>query len=92
MAYDRKTSINRDFVIEKGIPLPDPGNKKTRNAYPFPEMEVGDSFIICNSYTRLNMQVSLSAARSWKAAAGHEDWEFAARKTDDGKVRIWRTK
>lgn len=61
-----------DVKIEKGIPL---ANKwKGRNAYPWDQMEVGDSFFVAGkakpTYTRADKRFTL--------------------RTVDGGVRVWR--
>jgi hypothetical protein len=81
-----------NFVIDKGIPLwEDKSNKNKNNKYPFPDMEIGDSFIFSEIYSRELMNRSLSTARTW-ATYRKNGWKFEARKTDDDKIRIWRVK
>ncbi len=84
------------FIIEKGIPVPPEEtlgkySRVKQESYPFGEMEVGDSFIIADVYSRDAMQKKGNAARNWSNNGGHNA-KFALRKTEDNKVRIWRIK
>ena len=85
---DQKSGIYESYKIEKDIPL----QKQIRfTKYPFREMEVGDSFIISDNYSRYEMTLKSNAARNWANMSGL-DYKFALRRTEDGKIRIWRTK
>ena len=68
------------FTIEKNIPTPHKvGNAK----YPFPDMEIGDSFSVAR-----DMELRIRAAsRLW---GKHHDAKFITRKNGDG-FRVWRT-
>lgn len=81
-----------EFIIEKGIPLI---KRKGNYKYPFREMEIGDSFIASNNYSRELMSRISNAARNWvhsKYAKGCEERKYAVRKVDGNKIRVWRIK
>jgi len=70
-----------NFVIEKNVPIPPPGQTK----YPWAEMEVGDSFL-----------VPADKGNSAKTAASHfirrnPGKKFLSRAEGD-ELRIWRVK
>lgn len=68
------------YTIEKDIPLPE--HRGRPNKYPFPDMDVGDSFAV-----PLDEVSSVrNAAYAW---AFRHDWKLAVRKTDEG-ARCWR--
>lgn len=70
------------YVVEKGVPMPNFGRKP---AYPFAQMEAGDSFrIVADERNRV------ASAASWWSKR-HSGVRFALRKDGDG-VRVWRTK
>jgi murein tripeptide amidase MpaA len=52
-------------------------------------MEVGDSFVICHTYSRDLMSKFGTAARNWANRRGN-GWKFALRKVEEG-IRVWRT-
>ena len=68
--------------IEKSIPIP--RAHATRKEYPFPQMEIGDSFVV-----PIDRRVAVGVAcHSYKKKHGKQ---FTTRKTEDGKfVRVWR--
>ena len=76
---------NGEFKIEKGVPVskPQTGVKKGTTKYPFPEMEVGDSFFVNHSLERM-----CNAANKWKHAT-NSTFKFTTRKVAGG-VRVWR--
>ena len=77
--------------IEKGIPTPEtyPGfgrryETKAGGEYPFPQMEIGDSFVVPADRGKA---ATVACARQ-KRKHGKQ---FATRKTEDGEfVRVWR--
>jgi len=74
-----------DFVIEKGIPIPERrrGNLGgASNRYPFGQMEVGDSFFCPGASSSVEAAANLYGKRS--------DRKFSARYVEGG-TRIWRT-
>lgn len=78
-----------NLKIEKGIPLPVMYKGKPR-LYPFPDMEVGDSFeVVFDHLTNASPASARNAAQTYKR--NHPGWDYAARKTGVGVVRIWRT-
>jgi hypothetical protein len=66
------------FKIEKGIPAP-----KSRAAYPFADMEVGDSFFIPGMKT----SAEISSAISYRRLRHGEKYRSQA---VDGGLRVWR--
>ena len=68
------------FVIEKNVPFT---GLVRFTRYPFPEMEVGDSF-----------ECPASEAKRARAAAigygARHNMKFSARKQADGSYRLWR--
>jgi hypothetical protein len=74
-----------NYKIEKGIESP-----KVKNAkYPFSKMEVGDSVVMAEIYTRALAQKYFTAAKNYGTRWNKK---FSAKKTEDGKLRIWRIK
>jgi len=73
------------FKIEKNINIP---TKRKCTKYPFPDMDVGDSFI-AGEYSRILMSKYSNAARNW-AKSSDSNWKFTVRKIGD-TIRIWRT-
>lgn len=68
--------------IEKNIPIP--RSHAEGGKYPFPQMEIGDSFVVPADRGRA---ATVACARQ-KRKHGKQ---FATRKTEDGKfVRVWR--
>jgi hypothetical protein len=77
------------YKIEKNVPLRTYINRE--NAYPFKDMEPGDSFSVPESslrVKRVNMSL-LACAKSWAKNNG-KPWKFVTRNTGDGNIRIWR--
>jgi hypothetical protein len=73
------------FTIEKGIEKP----KGKRAKYPFSKMEIGDIVIMAEVYSRQLAQKYFTAAKNYGTRWGKK---FSAKKTEDGKLRIWRIK
>ena len=71
--------------IEKNVPLPAGGRRSGDSMYPFPKMEVGDSFKIDERVIRRTR----NAAYLFGSRRG---WRFCCRKLDDNSYRIWRIK
>lgn len=67
-----------EYVIDHDVPLTKPRHGK--QVYPFPDMEVGDSF-------ETDMASVSSAATNW---GKNNNAVFTVRKLDDGKYRCWR--
>lgn len=70
------------YTIEKNIPAPD-----SRSKYPFPQMEVGDSFFVPGNEivgSRVSVAMNYYKKKNPKKS-------FISRKSADG-MRIWRTK
>lgn len=71
------------YAIEKNVPVPPRNaaiNEKARK-YPFPSMEVGDSFTTEDTKVR-------GAAYQWGTVNGGK--KFSVRKQGDGSFRVWR--
>lgn len=68
------------ITIDKNVPLPD--DLMRRVEYPFPDMEVGDSFVVAATHTKLYSAASYYGKRHKK--------KFKCR-NDDDKIRCWRT-
>lgn len=69
------------FEIEKDIPTP---KHRARQAYPFKQMEVGDSFFIPSESDSFHAKAVASLASKRFAPK-----RFVSRKVDGGR-RIWR--
>ncbi len=70
------------FTIEKGVPLSD-ARKTTRLKYPFPDMEIGDSFCVPGDRRNtLSVAASLYGKRN--------GLKFTVSCQGDGRVRCWR--
>ena len=70
------------YSIEKNIPVPE-----GRSKYPFPKMEVGDSFFVPSKDivgARISVALNYYKRKNPKKT-------FISRKSADG-MRIWRTK
>lgn len=67
--------------IEKGIPVPKEIYGRRRK-YPWREMSIGDSFVV--ELRRSSVHCAISGANR------RTGMRFIARKTDDGRYRIWR--
>ena len=69
------------FEVEKSVPLPPKVGRQSK-MYPFPYMEIGDSFkTTADEYER--------AQRASYAYANSHPCRFACRKTEEGG-RVWR--
>lgn len=82
-----------NYKIEKDIKPPEVNKKgvvKKRNKYPFADMKIGDSFVTVE-YSAKDWNRLANAARSWARYQGN-GYEFTLGKTEDNKIRIWRTK
>jgi hypothetical protein len=76
----REEVMNSQFVIEKGIPIPE----KKDSPYPFMEMEVGDSFSV-------TVATAAEDARfRSKVNKKRENRKFICRKVGEGQLRVWR--
>lgn len=83
--------MNNKLKIEKGIEIPT--RRKSCCKYPFREMEIGDSFIVDELYSRETMSLLSSHARNWKNRSPDcKHYLFSLRKVEGNKIRIWRIK
>lgn len=72
--------------IEKGVPIPEKGNKDSK--YPFNEMEVGDSVIVAE-YSIENMRKINSILYYYTSK--NKGKKFTQRQ-EDKNIRVWRIK
>ena len=73
------------LLIDKGVPLPPRRKGGPPDKYPFPGMEVGDSFFAAN-YEDPRVMSNLAWKRGKKLGR-----KFSVRTEGDG-VRVWRVK
>lgn len=84
------------YPITKGGDLPPPQRKGGNTPkYPWPQLEVGDSFTVeyedRPSHTPDQISNTLaSSASSWSRRNRDGRWKFTTRQTRKG-VRVWRT-
>lgn len=64
-------------LIDKNIPLP--------QRWPFPDMQIGDSFIVPEGIKRVTVNVAA------KRYGDKHKMRFTVRLTEDRKLRCWRT-
>ena len=79
----------KKFEIEKGIPIP---KRRRPSIYPYEKMEVGDSFVFSDVYSRINQAKAGCSIRAWKKHSPLPDKDsriYITRKVDN-TVRIWR--
>ena len=75
------------IVIEKGIPCPPKATRSEyKRKYPFPEMDVGDSFSIDGDPRVCERKLSAAAS----GYGSRNGWTFRVRVTEAG-ARCWRT-
>lgn len=74
-----------EIVIEKKVKLP------KRSKYPFGEMKVGDSFEAGDYSTAKARSLTGSICYFKGLTKENSNKVFSARKTEDGKLRVWRT-
>lgn len=70
-----------DFVIEKGVPLPQKRRRPSR--YPFADMNVGDSFVTSNKSVR-------GAMIAYAKRHPKKCLRFIAEAQETGNIRVWR--
>jgi hypothetical protein len=75
-----------NFKIEKDVPVP--GTYHHRAKYPFPEMEVGDSFLV--PYGGKPKRVVMNNVRSAGSYYGKRHGIRFVFRTEEGGVRTWR--
>lgn len=76
------------FAVEKGVPIPEP-----KHAYPFAEMEVGDSFFVpcASKCDRQQLQTNVaSRAASFRAKQCPRGREYFSTRVVEGGLRCWR--
>jgi len=74
------------FRIEHGVPMPKCGSIKRK--YPFPQMNVRDSFFVpCEFFEVKNLMFSLTSCMRW--ASVKTGFKFAQRAVEGG-IRVWR--
>lgn len=70
------------FQIESGVPLPNDSGIGAPRKYPFPSMQIGDSFLVAT-------EKAANARAAAKMFARRQGVQFTVRKLDSG-TRIWR--
>lgn len=77
---------------ELSVIMPEkPFNKSRNSIYPFGKLLVGDSFIICDKYTRELHQHYNNAARNYKNKSPNKsNWRFSVRRWNANAIRVWR--
>jgi hypothetical protein len=73
-----------NYKIEANVQLP----TGKRAKYPFGKLEIGESVIIDNEYTRAKHSKYNSAANNYGKPHGKK---FKVRKTENNEIRVWRT-
>ena len=77
------------YKIEKGIII---HKAKKGLKYPFQQMEIGDSFLFDEKYSREAMTKMSNAGRAWAGKNKNcTHYRFIVRKVEDN-IRIWRIK
>ena len=74
--------------VEKGIPLPELAGKGRALKYPWPEMEVGDSFAVEPG----KHDTVRTAASYWARRHPESGIKFSVCMQEDGSYRCWRVK
>jgi len=87
--YVRKFELPKQKTKRSG----DKPVKRINSIYPFGDMEIGDSFIISDRYTRQLHQLYGNAARNFKNKSSDKHfWRFSVRKWNENQIRVWRVK
>ena len=71
--------------IETGLPIPPPGNKGTALTATLRLLKAGDSFAVPKA-RRASLTVAIRRERFRNGG------DFTTRLTNDGRVRVWRTR
>lgn len=74
------------YEIEKGIEPPK-GQMGRRRSYPFPDMEIGDSFFVPFEEGDLKVKAAVQAAATHYGK--RHGMKFATRSIEGG-IRVWR--
>ena len=83
------------ITIEKNVPLPKPRMRGGVTVYPFPQMEVGDSFALPRDRGQTltgsckTQNILSSCARNY-AKKHNPEARFSIRLIDENTVRVWR--
>lgn len=82
-----------EYKIESSIEMPTRFSygKGRFCKYPFGQMNIGDSFIISEEYSRESMSKYSNAARNF-GKTQNPVMKFSTRKVEGSKIRIWRVK
>lgn len=76
------------YEIDKGIEIPAPNiANNARRLYPFPEMEIGDSFLVPGDGDKKVLQARLGSAACYFGKRNSK--RFVTRSVEGG-VRVWR--
>jgi hypothetical protein len=91
-----------DFFMDKGIVPMEirisdveimKGEAGRRNKYNFRDMEIGETKVLCDSYSRYKHQKYGNAPRNWaKKSPDCKHYRFRTYKTEDGKIATKRIK
>ena len=74
--------VNKDYPVEKGVPLVEVQSSRHFSIYPFAEMDFMDCFKApLDEQQRIRVQ-----------AQNHKPKKFTVRKISDKEVRVWRIK
>ena len=84
----RKASAIKPMVIEKGIPIP-PKTRTVKFAYPFKDMEVGDSFPI--GFSDKNFRKLYTSVKKFTKLNAGSKFTIRTNK-DENFIRVWRVK
>lgn len=83
MSQNQEASSEYFYEVKKGIPVEKPAGGRSARMYPFPIMEVGDSFDV-----PIDQRVNVATkASKQKRKYGRE---FTVKKINETTVRVWR--
>ncbi len=77
------------IIIEKNIPVQQ-SKGGAKQIYPFDQMKKGESFEV-GEYERKKVQSIYGSIYHYIKKEGNTKKKFVCRKTDNGKIRVWRT-
>lgn len=81
--------MKRKFELLNGVIIPKKRNRESK--YPFPQMKIGNSFIVGTYSTKLQQNV-VSAVNRWRKNNGLTARKFSSWKTSNGDLMIKRIK
>lgn len=77
--------MTHKFTIQKNVPIPESRGRAA--IYPFPKMEVGDSFEVSKGTYAAGQEPVRRAAYAYGRMTGKK---FTCRSTGEDTLRIWR--